>query len=102
MNKYSLFPKISKVRNMGFDGTGTSIFEVDQSFGNQVIDEEKHFTVDKVGTESIDIAAPEVRKNFGRSWIMNVVILIRCIIYLFTKKDILYYEAKRRNKALFK
>ena len=100
-NKYSLFPKVSKVRNIGFDGSGTSIFEVDQSFSDQVIDKDKHFTVDEVGSESIAIASPEVRKNFGRSWIMNVVILIRCIVYLFTKKDILFFEAKRRNKSLF-
>ncbi len=101
-NKYSLFPKVSKVCNMGFDGTGTSIFEVDNSFKTQKIDENTHFEVDVVGEDSIEIGASEVKKNFGRSWFMNLVILIRCVVYLFTKKDILYFEAKRRNKALFK
>ena len=100
-NKYSLFPKVSKVRNIGFDGSGTSIFEVDDTFNGQVIDTESKFSVDLVDEDSIAIAAPEVRKNFARSRIMNVVVLIRCIVYLFTKKDILFFEAKRRNKSLF-
>lgn len=101
-NKYSLFPKISKIRNMGFDGTGTSIFEVDNSYMSQIIDSESHFVCDMVDRKSIDVAALEVRRNFKRSWVMNIIILIRCAVYYFTKIDILYFEAKRRNKALFK
>ncbi len=101
-NKYSLFPKKSKVRNIGFDGTGTSIFEIDNSFMNQTIDLDIHFVCDIVDKKSIDVVAPEVRTNFKRSLVMNIVILIRCIIYYLTKKDVLYFEAKRRNKALFK
>ena len=100
-NKYSLFPKVSKVRNIGFDGSGTSIFEVDDTFNGQVIDTESKFSVDLVDEDSIAIAAPEVRKNFARSTFMNIIILVRCIIYLFIKKDILFFEAKRRNKSLF-
>ena len=101
-NKYSLFPKTSKIRNMGFDGTGTSIFEVDNSYMSQIIDSESHFVCDMVDSKSIDVAALEVRRNFKRSWVMNIIILIRCAVYYFTKIDILYFEAKRRNKALFK
>lgn len=101
-NKYSLFPKTSKIRNMGFDGTGTSIFEVDNSYMSQIIDSESHFVCDMVDSKSIDVAALEVRRNFKRSWVMNIIILIRCVVYYFTKIDILYFEAKRRNKALFK
>ncbi|OYP56713.1 hypothetical protein CIK99_09165 [Prevotella sp. P5-92] len=101
-NKYSLFPKTSKIRNMGFDGTGTSIFEVDNSYMSQIIDSETHFVCDMVDRKSIDVAALEVRRNFKRSWVMNIIILIRCAVYYFTKIDILYFEAKRRNKALFK
>lgn len=100
--KYSLFPKLSKIRNIGFDGSGTSIFDIDKSFMNQQIDTDTEFVCDKVDVSSIDIAAHEVRSNFKRSKFMNFVILIRCIIYYWTKKDILYYEAKRRNKVLFK
>ena len=85
---------VTSIRN------GTKISKTYLNLG-LVIDKDKHFTVDEVGSESIAIASPEVRKNFGRSWIMNVVILIRCIVYLFTKKDILFFEAKRRNKSLF-
>ena len=101
-NKYSLFPKVSKVRNMGFDGSGTSIFEVDNSFAEQKIDNDDNFVCDMVDESSLNIAMPEVRRYFKRSSFMNIVILIRCFIYWLTKKDILYYEAKRRNKALFK
>lgn len=101
-DKYSLFPKVSKVRNIGFDGTGTSIFEVDDTYDKQMIDKNLHFEVDDIGKDSIEIGASEVKKNFSRSYFMNFVILIRCVIYLLTKKDILYFEAKRRNKALFK
>lgn len=100
-NKYSLFPKISKVRNIGFDGTGTSIFEVDDSFNKQKIDSDAHFVCDIVDEKSLKIAEPEVCRNFKRSTFMNMVIFVRCIIYLFIKKDILYLETKRRNKALF-
>lgn len=99
--KYSLFPKVSKVRNMGFDGSGTSIFEVQDSYSKQAIDTDCRFTVDIVDSSSLDVAAPEVKNNFKRSALMNIVIFIRCIIYYLTRKDILYYEAKRRNKSLF-
>lgn len=100
-NKYSLFPTVSKIRNMGFDGSGTSIFEVDKSFMHQQIDSSRIFVCDKIDETSIIMMAADVRNHFKKSVFMNIVILIRSFIYYLTKKDILYLEAKRRNKPLF-
>ena len=101
-DKYSLFPVISKVRNEGFDNTGTTIFKADDNYNKQEIDTNADFTMDRIeGT-----VLPEVQKAvsafFKRSIFMNVIILVRVSIYKMTGIDILYFEARRRNKTLFK
>lgn len=100
-NKYSLFPKVSKVRNIGCDGSGTSIFKVNDSFIKQVIDENEYFECDQINESSLEVAMPEVRQHMKRSAFMNFIVFVRCFVYWLTKKDILYYEVKRRNKPLF-
>lgn len=101
-DKYSLFPTTSKVRNVGFDNTGTTIFIEDDNYNKQVIDSNTDFTMDKIDR----MVLPEVQKSvssfFKRSAFMNVVILVRVAIYKYVGIDILYFEAKRRNRTLFK
>ena len=100
-DKYSLFPTVSKVRNVGFDNSGTTIFKEDVNYNKQEIDSCTEFKMDEIEPS----VRPEVQKAvaafFNRSAFMNIVILIRVIIYKLTKIDILYFEAKRRNKSLF-
>ena len=102
-NKYSVFPTYSKVKNIGFDGSGTSIFTNDDIHENQPIDQGKTFCMDNVDR----IVYPDVQKQienlkwFKRSRLLNIVIFIRVLLYYFLKIDILYFEQKRRNKNLF-
>lgn len=103
-NKFSVFPKVSKVRNHGFDGTGTSIFKKDDEFSSQKLDQDHRFVMDDID-HSVDNAVQkelESLKWFRRSMIENMIIFIRVFIYRFIKIDILYFEQKRRNRALFK
>ncbi len=103
-NKYSVFPRISKVRNHGFDGTGTSIFGRNSEFATQTIDNDKVFQMDNIEAYVCEDVQNELEKLkwFRRPWYENVVIFVRVFIYWLTKLDILYFEQKRRNKSLFK
>lgn len=100
--KYSVFPVLSKVRNLGFDGSGTTIFKVDDNFMKQEIDSNKDFVIDKIEGGVRPEVQTAVSAFFRRSVFMNAIILLRVVIYKLIGKDILYYEAKRRNRALFK
>ncbi|MCR5248411.1 MAG: glycosyltransferase family 2 protein [Paludibacteraceae bacterium] len=101
-DKYSLFPTLSKVRNVGFDNSGTTIFKEDANYTKQEIDSSVDFSMDEIEP----LVRPEVQKTvaafFNKSSFMNIVILIRVVIYKLAKIDILYFEAKRRNKSLFR
>lgn len=100
--KYSVFPVLSKVKNMGFDGSGTSIFKTNTMFERQIIDQSKDFSLDIIERTVKGDIQNEVEKFFKRSLLLNIVILIRVFLYWLFKIDILYFEQKRRNKSLFK
>ncbi len=101
-DKYSLFPVVSKVRNIGFDNSGTTIFKVDNNYIEQEIDKNEDFIMDKIEGGVLWDVQKAISLFFGRSFFMNSIILFRVLCYKLTGKDILYYEAKRRNPSLFK
>lgn len=101
-NCYSVFPKISKVRNQGFDNSGVTIFKKDDNYMQQKIDNSKSFNLDSIITKVDTKAQKEVELFFKRSFLMNLIILIRISLYKIFKIDICYFEMKRRNKKLFK
>ena len=103
-NKYSTFPVFSKVKNMGFDGSGTSIFKADNVHENQIIDQSQSFAIDDIDKKVLDDVQQRVEslKWFKRSPILNIVIFVRVLLYYLFRIDILYFEQKRRNKNLFK
>ena len=100
-NMYSVFPLVSKVRNLGFDGSGTSIFQIDHIHENQVIDSKDSFVMDDIEREVNEKTQREVERYFRRSKPMTFLIFVRVLIYYLFKIDILYFEQKRRNKSLF-
>lgn len=75
-NKYSIFPRVSKVRNWGFDGSGENS-EVVPEFEKMIIDDNCTFVLD--GFEIKDY--PEVktieRRLYGYGkWYMNVYVML--------------------------
>ncbi len=100
-DKHSVFPVLSKVKNMGFDGSGTSIFKADDTHEKQVIDESSQFEMDVIEREVKLEVQNKVELVFKRSWPLNIIIFIRVLLYYLFKVDIMYYEQKRRNKSLF-
>jgi len=100
--KYSVFPVLSKVKNMGFDGSGTSIFKTDDTHAKQIIDESTRFEMDDIKSGVNDDVQKQVESVFKKSLPMDIIIFIRVFLYWLLKIDVLYYEQKRRNKSLFK
>lgn len=101
-DKYSVFPTISKVRNIGFDNSGTTIFKEDDNYNKQVIDENASFEIDEIESRVLPSTQKEVEKFFKRSVAMNILVLVRMVIFNLTGIDICLREIKRRNKTLFK
>lgn len=101
-DKYSVFPKVSKVRNIGFDNSGTTIFKEDDNYNKQPIDESATFEMDDIEPIVLPEVQKEVERFFKRSWAMNVLVFVRMVIYNLTGWDICLRAIKKRNKALFK
>lgn len=99
---YSVFPTISKVRNIGFDNSGTTIFKEDDNYNKQFIDDEETFTMDNIEAKVLPETQKEIDRFFKRSFAMNALIFVRMIIYKLTGIDICLREIKKRNPALFK
>lgn len=101
-NKYSLFPVKSKVRNWGHDGSGITNFKVNNDYvTKQSIDDSETFIMDNISREVDCRIQKKIEKRLEKSFAMNLIILIRAFIYWLLKVDILYFEAKRRNRSLF-
>ena len=101
-NKYSLFPVKSKVRNWGHDGSGITNFKVNNDYiTKQYIDENDSFIMDNIKRDVDCRIQKKIEKRLEKSFVMNLIILIRVFIYRLIKIDILYFEVKRRNRSLF-
>ena len=85
-DKITLFPRISKVRNWGHDGSGEHC-KVEDIFSLQAIDEIADFDYDKdiLGQKPLNFT-PYMHVNF----IKRMIILLRYAIFRFIRKDILY------------
>ena len=100
-NHYSIFPTLSKVRNLGFDKSGTTIFKIDTNYTNQIIDKNANIALDEIDFSVNPTIQKSISQIFKRSFLMNCLILIRLFFYKFLKFDICYFEMRRRNKSLF-
>lgn len=95
----SVFPKISTVRNLGFDGTGTTINKVIPGFDSQIIDTEDSIDIKRRQPE-IDLNAMGiVKKHWSRPGWMNLLIYIRMYIHLWTRLDVFSMLSKIYNKG---
>lgn len=100
--KCSVFPVVSKVRNTGHDGSGTTLFKINEYADRRKIDDSPHFTIDTVD-RAVDARVQKALENhLKKPFFQNMITLIRVLIYWLLKVDILYYEQKRRNRSLFK
>ena len=84
-NKGSLFPLISKVRNIGHDGSGLRC-KKNNSLLEQVIDEDSHFDF----SPENDVAHPICFSKYWKiGFLKSVVVLIRYICFRVLHCDIL-------------
>lgn len=93
--KYSLFPRVSKVRNWGHDGSGEHC-KVEDGFAFQVIDKNSIFDYDNEILKQKPINfTPYMQIGLVR----RLAILARYIFFRFTGKDLLccYYRKKYRR-----
>lgn len=80
-NKYCIFPRISKVRNWGFDGTGENS-EIFKSFEKMEIDTEKTFTLDEISIKDYPEIKRLEKRVYGFSkWYMNLYITIDYVYF---------------------
>lgn len=102
--KVSLFPKLSLVRNYGFDKSGSSINKKDYSFDCQKIDQSVDFRLEEQPIIASNIGMKYVKKYWKRSPIMNFAILVRVIVLSLIKIDIFYYidKLKHNGNIMFK
>ena len=77
-NKYSIAPAVSKVRNMGYDSTGTHCSDDNGVHAMQEIDESDSFTeIHLVDVKNLD---KKYQKYFGKGLIVDAKSLIKYLI----------------------
>ena len=82
-DKYSIYPKISKVRNNGFDSESTNCAEI-TSYAKQVIDTETTFTLDDFEIEE----TKQLRKlhdvHYGKGFLVRILTRLEYFQWRFT------------------
>lgn len=95
-NKYCIFPKISKVRNWGQDGSGASgDFLTDDFYSNQEIDVDEKFEY-----ENLVYSSYMPFESHSKSWVLNIlrkllypiIIIIRYIFFRMVGKDLFWFR----------
>lgn len=86
-DQYCVFPVLSKVRNLGHDGTGVHCFSLDVGniYANQVIDTEKSFDYDSEMIKENRSVNKVLRRFFSIAFKTNVRNHLLCLAY-FVKK----------------
>lgn len=87
-DKFSLFPNISLVKNWGNDGSGEhckndSRFALQQLYDNPFFD----FVYTEISEEKE--VRSLLRKDYNKTLLLKIVIIVRYLIYRYTKIDIL-------------
>lgn len=86
-NVYSLFPSISLVRNWGNDGTGINCKDRPDLFESQEISDSYVFNLDNVELEEKPEIYHAIDNIFKMSFLKNLAVLIRYIIYYIIQID---------------
>lgn len=82
LGEYNVFPKISKVRNMGHDGSGVHCGETEiDIFSTQTIDQSDQFDYDDCELEGIRIAALD--KYFSLPFKSRLKLVVRFLKFRF-------------------
>lgn len=101
-NKLSVFPVVSMTRNLGFDGSGSTITKTNDVITNQKIDESSSIELKKRNVSLDAGMMKKVQRYFIRPWWMNIAILVRIFIHAWTGKDIFYYYDIKRHQGVKK
>lgn len=95
----SIFPRTSLVRNLGFDGSGTTINKTINSYAEQIIDTNPSIEITKRSAVVDEDAMEYVKKYMSRPVWMNFIIYVRMFIHKWTKFDILSGVSKWYNRG---
>lgn len=83
-DKFCILPKKSKVRNWGFDGSGTNcISETNNDFEKQEIDQDKYFKYDDIEIRDYPETVSLYNRVFGRSWILRRYIELEYALFVY-------------------
>ncbi len=98
-DKYCVFPKISKVRNWGHDGTGEHCDDGDDTYVSQEIDSEASFDYDELTylqTMPYELNGGSVLLNaVNRCFFVPFIVLTRYAVYRFFRRDLYFFRFKK-------
>ena len=82
-NKYVIFPAISKVRNLGFEGNATNC-RPNPIYANQTIDTELHFELDDFDIKDYPAINAVHKKMFDRSFVVRRLCELEYLMFRLT------------------
>ena len=82
-DKYVIFPSVSKVRNLGFEGNATNC-RSNPIYANQKIDTEKHFEYDEFEIKNYPAIDAVHKRMFGRSFMVRRLCELEYLMFRMT------------------
>lgn len=86
-NCYCIFPRVSKVRNNGFDGSGLNCY-VNESYKQQSIDTDTTFQIEDFELKDYDEILSAYKAIYERGWIINFLCVMEYWIFRIFKINI--------------
>ena len=81
--KYAIFPAVSKVRNLGFEGNATNC-RPNPIYATQKIDTEKHFEYDEFEIKNYPAIDTVHKRMFGRSFMVRRLCELEYLMFRMT------------------
>lgn len=102
-DKYCVYPKFSKLRNLGYDGTGAHCGEIDKGYSSQYIDENTMFepeTIQFSKYQPEDSIKGIVFNRGMKKYLLFLLTLLRYVFYRLTKRDLFFFLYRSRGKNI--
>ena len=94
-DQFCIFPRLSKVRNHGFDGSGTNCTIID-AFESQIIDQEREFHLDAFEIKKYPAINVLHDRIYSANLLQRVLIWIEYLQFRLTKKVFRDYTLIKR------
>ena len=94
--KYSIFPAISKVRNLGNDRTISTNCNTIDFYGDQIIDDTAEFNYDAFEIKSYKVVENIQRKLSGGNFVFKLICVLEYLMFRITKKPMRDFPMVRK------